>query len=343
VNVLLLHERLGDEAAIDERDALTQLDFVEGELTASGHRCRRLAIDLDLESARRELMVEPVDLVFNLVESLGGSSRLAHLAPALVEALGLPCSGASSRAFLETTDKLQAKRRLLAAGLPTPVWLEPEHAAIGAPPLRTATVSSGWIVKPIFEDASVDLDDDCVVRDAASARARMAEAPRPSFAEAYVEGREFNLALLEKADGVELLPVAEIRFDAWPEGKPRIVGYAAKWQDESFESRHTPRRFDLPARDADLVARLADLAYRCWELFALAGFARVDFRVDEQGRPFILEVNANPCLSPDAGFAAAAHRAGLSGRDVVKRILAAARPEYALSFASTARRSSVSN
>ena len=336
MKIVLLHEKLDAGSAVDEQDALVQLAFVEAALAESGHVCEPLAIDLDLESARRRLRASRPELVFNLVESLGGSGRLAHLAPALVESLGLPCTGASGAAFLETTDKLRAKRRLAAAGLPTPAWLDADGvpsaskaafetgAEASAETSVETSVEAGWIVKPVFEDASIDLDDDALVPNAARARARMRTAQRPSFAEAFVDGRELNLALLEKPGGVELLPPAEIRFERWPEGKPRIVGYRAKWHEDSFESRHTPRSFEFTAAEAPLLARVGELARRCWTLFSLGGFARVDFRVDRAGQPWILEVNANPCLSPDAGFAAAASRAGLSGRDVVDRIVAAA-------------------
>ncbi len=321
MRIVVLHERLTESARADERDALVQRDLVQQALQASGHDCLTLAMDLDLEATRRELVRLAPDLVFNLVESLGGSGRLAQLAPALVEALGIPCTGASAAALGVTTDKLRAKRRLAAAGLPTPTWLEDgEVSGIAHPDDPNAR----FIVKPVHEDASVDLSDESVVWGAASARARLARAPRISFAEAYVEGREFNLALLEKNHGVEVLPPAEILFEAWPEDKPRIVGYAAKWDDASFESVHTPRRFDFPASDARLLVRLGELAHRCFPLFELSGFARIDFRVDAAGEPYILEANANPCLSPDAGFAAAAARAGLSSHDVVERIVAAA-------------------
>jgi D-alanine-D-alanine ligase len=99
------------------------------------------------------------------------------------------------------------------------------------------------------------------------------------------------------------------------------VGHRAKWEADSFEFHHTPRRFDFPPGDEELLARLQHLATACWRLFGLRGYARVDFRVDRQGRPWILEVNANPCLSPDAGFIAAADRAGLSFEAMIQRIL----------------------
>jgi D-alanine-D-alanine ligase len=183
----------------------------------------------------------------------------------------------------------------------------------------------------VAEDASIGLDDAAVgeVVDPARLPALVAERAAglggEAFAEAYVEGRELNLSLLEKDAGVEVLPSAEIVFEGYPPGKPRIVGYAAKWHEGSFEYRHTPRRFDFPAEDAALLAELEGLSRRAWSLFGLSGYARVDFRVDAAGRPWILEVNANPCLYADAGFAAAAARANLGLRDLVLRIVAAAR------------------
>jgi D-alanine-D-alanine ligase len=319
VRIVLLHEALAEDARADERDALVQLELIRAELGAAGYATEALPMDLDLAQARRRLLALRPELVFNLVESLGGCGRLAHLAPSLVESLGLPMTGAPAIAVLETTDKLLAKRRLLRAGLPTPAWLEAGREAAEAP-----DPGARFLVKPVSEDASVGVDDGAMVRGAAAARARLTQAARPAFAECYVEGRELNQALLEKDEAAELLPPAEIVFEAWPEGKPRIVGYAAKWEDDSFEAIHTPRRFDFPPEDGRLLARLGELAHACWRLFGLRGYARVDFRVDAAGAPWILEVNANPCLSPDCGFAAAALRTGLGIREVLERIVAAA-------------------
>src|SRR5690606_34390114 len=93
------------------------------------------------------------------------------------------------------------------------------------------------------------------------------------------------------------------------------------WDEESFEFGNTPRRFDFPSGDQSLLRRLARLARQCWRLFGLRGYARVDFRVDRSGEPWILEINANPCLSPDAGFAAALAQAGIPFDSAVDRIL----------------------
>jgi D-alanine-D-alanine ligase len=150
-----------------------------------------------------------------------------------------------------------------------------------------------------------------------------------AFAEEYVHGREFNVSLLEVDGAPVVLPRAEILFENYAPGRPRVVGYGAKWDTGSDEYRDTPRSFDAEPEDAALSLRLDDLALGCWELFGLGGYARVDFRVDESGAPFVLEVNANPCLAPDAGFVAAAARAGRPFAEVMDALIAAAQRRFA--------------
>jgi D-alanine-D-alanine ligase len=141
------------------------------------------------------------------------------------------------------------------------------------------------------------------------------------FAERFVEGREFNLALLSGPNGPQVLPPAEILFRDFAPGTPRMVGYRAKWDPDSRAYQNTPRRFAEPAEDGPLHKALRETALRCWDLFFLRGYARVDFRVDGCGRPWVLEVNANPCLSPDAGFAAALEQAGMAFVEAVERVV----------------------
>ena len=145
----------------------------------------------------------------------------------------------------------------------------------------------------------------------------------PCFAEQFIEGREFNLAVLGTPDGPIVLPPAEIDFTSFPLGKPRIVGYNAKWVSDSLEYRSTPRRFPCApgSEDFELGQQLAALTRRCWDVFVLRGYARVDFRVDHDGNPWILEINANPCLSPDAGFVAALQEAEIPLDQAIQSIL----------------------
>ncbi len=332
MRVLILHNRVPAQAAPDELDVLVQVEAVGCALRSLGHEFEARGCDLDLAGLPLLLRELRTDVVFNLVEGLaidgqGGQGRLIHLAPGVVETQRVRLAGCPSEAIFLTAHKVLAKGLLRQAGLPTPDWLGDGLADAAADPGMGA--AARWIVKSVWEDASIGMDDSAVVDGGATAaRAELARrAGRPGapwFAEAFVEGREFNLGLLDGPDGPTVLPPAEMTFQDYPEGKPRIVGYAAKWHEDSFEYSHTVRRFDLPPGDHALVDEMRRQALACWRLFRLRGWARVDFRVDEAGRPFILEVNANPCISPDAGFVAGLARAGIPYDEAIGRIVAAA-------------------
>ncbi len=305
--VPVLHGATADR--LDEIDTLDAARAVQAALSVAGFESDIVHTGRDLAAFAAFERRRP-DLVFNLVEALDGRCDLADLAFDRLEALDLAHTGVGAEALRRTTDKLAAKAELAAAGLPTPAW-----SLDGRDPGLTGTV----IVKSVAEHASLGLDAGSVVPAAQAAAEivrRESKFGGRFFAESYVEGREFNLSLLDGA----LLPPAEIDFIDFPPDRPRIVDWDAKWVEESVAFRNTPRRFAFPPADADLLRRLEALALKAWRLFDLAGYARVDFRVDGPGAPWVLEVNANPCLTPDAGFAAAAARGGLDYVGLIARI-----------------------
>ncbi|MCC6202794.1 MAG: D-alanine--D-alanine ligase [Gammaproteobacteria bacterium] len=310
-------------AAPDDLDVLVQLAAVRDALRVANVPCREFALDDDLAAAHAWLRQERPELVFNLVEAIHGRTDRIAEAPALFAELRLPFTGSDAEALRITTHKLLSKERMQRDGIATPAWCcDPLE-------LRDPMQAGAWIVKPIDEDASVGIDDDAVCQTAAAAAACLEARTRRGgnwFAERFIAGREINIALLAHGAAVDVLPPAEILFDAFAPGKPHIVGYAAKWQPDSFEYRHTPRDFERLAHEPNLCRELGRIARRCWDLFELSGYARVDCRVDAAGSIWVLEVNANPCLSPDAGLAAAAARAGLDYPALIARIVAAARP-----------------
>jgi len=331
MQITIAHNPVAPHAPPDEQDVMAQVAAVSGALDERGHTVATLACTLDLEAAREELVRWRPDLVFNLVESLDGTCRLLPLFPALLDRLGLPYTGTGAFALWATTHKLIAKRCLQAGGIDSPPWVGPVPDEPLCPPVgpaRQFVWPQRWIVKSLWEHASLGLDEGCLVSNAdrptllARMEERLDALGGGCFAEAYVEGREFNLSLLQGDDGPQVLPPAEIVFEDYPEGMIPIVGYRAKWETETFEYNHTPRRFRFHRKDRPLLSDLCDTARRCWRLFGLRGYARVDFRVDRQGRPWVLEVNANPCLSPDAGFAAALAETRIPFPAAVERILA---------------------
>jgi len=322
--VVIVHGRVEDSASPDEQDVLVEVEVVRRALASLGHQTLILPVSLDLEEAAAALKAASPAFAFNLAESIDGRGSYIHFVPTLLDSLGIPYTGASWEAMLLTSHKLLGKRVLQEAGIDTPAWLPAAAALSGAPGFAPP-----WIVKSVWEHASVGLEDSSVTRTAEELATEIRrrthhERVEHLFVEAFVEGREFNLALLGgAADGQpQNLPPAEIQFLGYPEGKPRMVGYKAKWAAGSYEFDHTPPSYDLPEEDCALADRLVRISRACWKAFDLRGYARVDFRVDAAGRPYVLEVNANPCLSPDAGFVAAAARAGLSIEDVIQRIVA---------------------
>lgn len=329
MKVVVLYHESGEDATVEDRDVLVQRDAVAAALESLGHETTCVSCTLDLATVKQRLIALQPDVVFNLVESLGGTDRLMTLATMLLDSLHMPYTGTHTDAILATSNKLTAKQRLHEAGFPTPAWLctgADEIVAFRSAKeafVRGANDDNRWILKPVLEHASFGMDDEAVVNadDTATLAAKLSDREqqigRPLFAEQFIEGREFNLSLL----GGQVLPPAEIDFSSFPPDKPRIVNHQAKWDQDSFEYQQTPRSFDFTATDGQLLGQVSDLALKCWALFDLSGYARVDFRVDSSGQPWILEINANPCLSPDAGFAAAVAQAGFSYDDAIQRII----------------------
>lgn len=326
MHVVLMHNEVSATPTVDEQDVLFQCDAVERALTVLGHTFVRFSLNLNLDAAARFLQQQKPDLIFNLVESFQGTDRLMPLAPLLFESMEIPYTGSSSHAILVSSGKISAKRRLLSYQLPTPAWMTPDDLDWnGVRPERA-------ILKAAWEHASFGIADDSIVdcrvvtdREILDRLKRLEDSTgKQHFAEQFVEGREINQTLL--IDGIQpaLMPPAEILFVDYPEDKPKIVGYAAKWHENTLEYTNTPRTFEFSSEDELMLSRVRDLSLRCWDCFGLSGYARVDFRVDSKHQPWILEVNANPCIADDAGFAAAIEQGNVPYVEAVRRIVAEA-------------------
>jgi D-alanine-D-alanine ligase len=252
------------------------------------------------------------DAVFNLCEGLGGQGSEEHLAAGAVELLGLPLTGARAFTLGLCFRKDVVNGHLRARGLPVQAW---SVARAGAP---LAWRRYPAIVKPAAEDASVGIDARSVVRNRRQLLAALDRGHEKwdrLLVQRYVDGREFNLALV----GDRVLPHSEITF-ALPRGLPRIVSYAAKWEPGTVYYKGTPPRL-LGADEARLGARLTRMAQRVWAAVDGVGYGRVDVRMDGRGRLHVVDVNPNPDLSPDAGLARQAAAAGWTYPELVGRIV----------------------
>ena len=317
--VVILHNQVSEESPKDELDVLVQTDAVFKSLSELGYQPVTVSFSLAFEKTIRAIKKMNPLFVFNLVESVEGNGQLIHLAPALLDHLNVPYTGCSQEAIFVTSNKILSKKLLQLAGIASPPWLWAEN------PLEARALGAGtYLLKSVWEHASNWFDDSSIVtvKDAVELRSFLEKKNQGGrgqfFAENYIDGREMNVAILAGT----FLPASEIRFVEFPADKLKIVDFRAKWETDSFEYIHTPRCFDFTPAEQPLLSELQAIARRCWDFFNLRGYARVDFRVDSQGRPWVLEINSNPCLSPDGGFNAAAEKAGLSFTQLVERIIA---------------------
>jgi D-alanine-D-alanine ligase len=318
MRIAFLYNRSSEDPAHAAEDAVPARSPVVDALKRLGHRVTPIACTLDLAAVRRRLMRAKPDVVFNRVESLGSSDSMMAAITLLLDAMELPYTGNSSAALVATASKVYVKERLHREGLPTPRWINADRN-------WAENGNSKFILKSIYEHASFELDDASIVCVTGQEQIttllhdRETVTGRAYFAEEFIDGREFNLSLIGPEPRV--LPPAEIDFSAFPRDKERIVSRLAKCDQASFEYHNTPRLYDFPESDTCLLQRISEIAVQCWRLFELCGYARVDFRIDSANQPWILEINTNPCILPDAGFAAALERAGLGYNDGIQRIL----------------------
>ncbi len=297
MKVLVVYNLPTEKNSADDLDVLVQVEAVKNSLEHLGNEVSLVGVDLNLERFAKQISEINPDLVFNLVEAINGVEMYMHFIPTILEKQNIPFTGTSAEALFTTTDKIMTKRLL---NFQMPV-----------------------IIKPIYTDASVGLDDNSIIYNRNILKnefMKRSEKYGKCFIEEFIEGREFNISILDTYEGVKVLPIAEIRFEDYPEGKAKIVNYDAKWKENSFEYSHTVRHFDFEECDKILLKELENVTLKCWKKFNLRGYARVDFRVDKNNNIYVLEINSNPGIAPDSGFFAASHQYGWDYNKMIETI-----------------------
>lgn len=306
--VAIVHSDIGKHPDPDDADTLVQAQFIRECLRGCGWRTPLLPFRP--QSLPGEFDKLKPDAIFNLVEAVGGEDERAWEAAAFFERKNIPYSGNSAQTLRELLSKPLVKRRLQKAGLPTPAFAE------------DGTQGKEWILKSETFHCSRGIDRRNVSKDLAALHQLAQEcAARYSgawFIEEYIPGREINIALLDNGTSTpDVLPASEICFTGQ---EPHIVDYDSKWSEDSESYKNTTPSMLFQDSDGPLLQELFRLSGECWRLFSLNGYARVDFRISKDGQPYILEINANPCLSPDAGFMRAALHSGLTPGNIIRQL-----------------------
>lgn len=311
MNVAVLFDGASAFAGAPDMLILDTVEAIEQSLLSEGNKVTRVPVHLDgkwIEKMRRGKF----DLAFNMCEGIDGIASLEPAVIAVLELFSIPFTGSSSYATGVCLRKNVINTLLDRAGLPVPRF------GVVRRGMTLPAVGFPAICKPAAEDASVGIEQRSVVRTTRALAARvdaMLESWDEIVVQRYVDGREVNVGLL----GNTVLPIAEIDFARMPQGKWRIVTYQSKWATGSEEDLGAAPRCPakLPAKLATEVRRVALAA---WTLIGGSGYGRVDMRIDGEGRPWILEVNANPDIAPDAGLARMAGVAGMPYSALIRDI-----------------------
>jgi D-alanine-D-alanine ligase len=294
---------------------------IAGHLRRAGHEVIELGIGRELARLPDRLAAMTPDVVLNLFE--GHADRpVSEIAVArLLERRRIAFTGSPGRALWLSLNKHHAKSRLAAQGLSVP-W---SMVAAGLPPSRE---DYPWpvIVKPARRDSSEGITQESVVTQAAGLCEKVghviASYGSPALIEEFMPGREFTVGLIEEPR-LRALPITEVVYAMRADFRWPILSYAAKWLPDSIDyaASDMHRGVNLPQA---LSKRLVDLACGAYRAVGCRDYARVDLRLSASGEPMVLEVNANPDLSPTACFAKAMETAGIDRGAFLNRLVARA-------------------
>jgi D-alanine-D-alanine ligase len=256
-------------------------------------------------------------VIFNLFEGFEDSPATEALVPEAAEELGIPYTGCPSKTVRLALDKAQSKALLKSAGIRTS-----DYQVLTPATLNEFRMTFPCIVKPRAEDASHGLTEMSVVHDEEALKRQVRLMSNAyggdALVEEFIDGREFNSTGMGNIEPV-ILPISEIEYHL-PENLPRLLTFAAKWEENSLYFRGT--KPVCPARiTATQKRQIQQMVVKTFRLFECRGYARVDLRMDARGNFYVIELNPNPDITPGNGTARHAEATGMSYAEFTNRIV----------------------
>ena len=282
-----------------------------------GHSVTIISLSPPVEQVRSTIYSLDVGLVFNLFEGFPGEPETEALVPEICSELGLPYTGCPASALRTALDKVELKKMLIKAGIPTP-----DFQLLSPQKMNIFRLKYPCIVKPVGEDASHGITAESVVNDFSSLEKRVKAISdsygEQALVEEYIDGREFNVTILGNTR-FTILPVSEIVYSLPPE-MPRILTFDAKWEPDSVYYKGTEAVCPAQISHQEQVA-IHKTALAAFRIIGSSGYARVDMRMDNKGTLNVIEINPNPDISPDAGIVRQAAAAGMKYTQFIDKIM----------------------
>jgi len=325
MKIVLLHTKDALEPPIDP-----VIEQLETALRSEQHEVRRLAVDNEVQPLVTSLTEDRPDIVFNIAESFGGKSALESNVAALLNLLDLHYTGSSPAGLILAGDKTLTKKVLTFHGILTAKFATVFRGAVD----WAGEIEFPLILKPPQEDASLGITQKSIVNDVRELLEKISsiqeEYQGPVLAEEFIDGREFYVGVIGNSD-VKALPIMEMDFTGYPEGRPKIASWEAKWGDEGDEKgaefEGTKSIFPTNVSE-ELATRMQRVAIDAFQALRLRDYARVDLRVNAKEEIYVIEVNPNCYLERSAEFASAAAKDGIDYNALVNRIVELANARY---------------
>jgi D-alanine-D-alanine ligase len=285
-----------------------------------GHEVRVLGIHDDLSGIRQVVEEFHPQIVFNLMEAFAGVTTFDQNVVSYLELLRLPYTGCNPRGLILARDKALSKKLLAYHRIPVPEFTV---VRVGRKPVLSKRLTFPLIVKSLFFEASAGISQASVVENPEQLARRVTfiheNLGTAAIVEQFIDGRELYVGVIGN-ERLEAFPVWEMSFDKMPENRWRIATERVKWSTQ-YQKRNgimtDQAKLDPPT--ADRIQKLAKRAYRALDL---NGYARIDVRMDDEGRAFVLEANPNPNLAYGEDFAESGEKAAVDYEKLLDRIVA---------------------
>lgn len=320
----LVHDHLvppADTTGIDVREAEWKMEYdVIETLKEMGQQVRVLGMHDDLTGIRATAASFKPHIVFNLLEAFAGVTTFDQNVVSYLELLRLPYTGCNPRGLILARDKALSKKLLAYHRVPVP-----EFTAIrrGRKPQLTKRLRFPLIVKSLFFEASTGISQASVVENAEQLARRVQfiheSLGTAAIVEQFIDGRELYVGVIGN-ERLEVFPVWEMSFAQMPENRWRIATERVKWSTQ-YQKRHGIMT-EAARLDSALAEGIQRIAKRTYRALDLNGYARIDVRLDDEGRVYVLEANPNPNLAYGEDFAESAEVNGVSYEHLLERILA---------------------
>jgi D-alanine-D-alanine ligase len=303
------------------------VESVYNVLNHIGHKVCKVSVDSDIKKVLLTIKKHSPEYIFNLCEEVAGNSWGEMYIAGVLELLNIPYTGSGPFSFGLCLDKAKNKDILANNGINVP-----KYYVFSTDTKIPINIKFPLIVKPLHEDGSYGIEAESIVWNNNALLKRIAiiskKFKQPAIAEQYIAGRELNVSILGNGRSLKVLPISEIDYSKMPEDLPKICTYNAKWAENTDEYINS-----IPVCPANLSRKvknsIEDAAVQAYNTMQCRDYARVDIRLDKNKIPYIIDINPNPCLSPDSGFVRSASVAGFTYEQLIEEILERCKKRYA--------------